>query len=381
MKSYLPFATVDLAADNPIPAVLSAPEFAAATAASLATEASKRSLISAASSALIYALVRNVRPQHVVEIGTYNGGTSEVICRALHENGFGTLHTIGPFDAERVLPIFETWPNELLDHLRFYDMTSMEFYYELAARDIRPDIAFVDGDHSYEAALFDIQTLAKRLSPRGFILIDNISQAGPYYAAMDFLKHHPGWTRCKARDPQWADPHKAFDRERATIPETDFEIIRAPRNYYVTSRPMTFGEIPSGTEIRGLQINAESAGGTVHVQCLLRGFGPSPAEEVAEGSLDIQAPGAFELLFPQPLGIRGSFLRCSAEPWLVWTGEVPLRLAAIPALLGEGLPQTMHWRSAVSGPTAAQATDTPYIVRRRASAPSLPRAAGTAART
>jgi predicted O-methyltransferase YrrM len=363
MRLNIPFPVIDLAVDNPIPQIVNAPEFAAAAAAVADTAASKRSLIPAAAAALIYALVRNAKPRHVVEIGTYDGGTSEIICRALYENGFGVLHTAGPFDAERVLPIFKTWPRELTRHLQFYAMTSMEFYYQLAARGIRPEIAFIDGDHSYEAALFDIQTLAKIIGRRGFLIIDNVSQAGPHYAAMDFLERNSDWTRCKAREPQWADPTKAFDRERTTVPETDFEILRAPRNYRVTSRPMTFGEFPSGTEVRGLQIDAASAGGTLHAQCVLRGFGASSVEEVAQGTIDIHAPGTIELLFPQPLAIKGSFLRCSTEPWLVWTGEAPLQLTAIPALIGEEVPRAMRWRSAARGLSRTHSSVTRYIVR------------------
>jgi predicted O-methyltransferase YrrM len=333
MQSYLPFATVDLVADNPIPAVIGAPEFGAATAAAAATEASKRSLISAASSALIYALVRNVRPQHVVEIGTYNGGTSEVICRALQENGFGILHTVGLFDYERVVPIFKSWPPDLRQHLQFYPMSSMEFYYELSARRIRPEIAFIDGDHSYEAVLYDIQSLAKSLERRGFLILDNVSQAGPYYAAMDFLQRDPDWMRCMARHPQWADSTKAFDRERTSIPETDCEILRAPRTYSIASRPTTFGEYPSGTVVNGLRLDVESGAGTLHAQCILRGFGPASAEEIGQGAVDIRAPGTIDLMFSQPVKIEGLFLRCSAEPWLVWTGAAPLQLAKPPALI------------------------------------------------
>ena len=180
----------------------------------------------------------------MVEIGTYHGGTSEVICQALHENGSGILHTVDAFDYPSAVPI-ESWPQELRRHLEFYSMYSMDFYYRLNARGIRPEIAIVDGDHSYEAALFDIQSLAKSLVRRGFLLIHDISEPGPYYAATDFLQRNPDWTRCKARDPEWADPNKAFDRERSTVPETNFEILRAPRGYSIGSRPATFGELPS----------------------------------------------------------------------------------------------------------------------------------------
>src|SRR5580693_3764770 len=320
-RSTIPFSTIDLSSDNLIAEILNSPKFGETEAAVYKTAASQRALISAAAAAVIYTLVRNAKPRHVVEIGTYDGGTSETICRALHENGSGTLHSVGPFDAERVVPIFDSWPPELRRHLEFYPMTSMDFYYRLYARGIRPEIAFVDGDHSYQAALFDIQSLARSLERRGFLLVDNVSQPGPYYAAMDFLQRNPDWTQCKARNPQWADPNKAFDRERTSVPETDFEILRAPRGYSIGSRPVTFGEMPSATEVKGLRLHVESAGGTLHAQCVLRGFGSAGVEDVTMAALDIKTPGTVDLMFREPLVIKGSFERCSAEPWLVWSGQ------------------------------------------------------------
>jgi hypothetical protein len=330
-RPTIPFSTIDLSSDNPIADILNAPKFGETESAVYKTAASQRALISAVAAALIYTLVRNARPQHVVEIGTYHGGTSELICQALHENGSGILHTVSPFEAEHVCPIFDSWPQELRWHLEFYPMTSMDFYYQLYRRGIRPEIAFIDGDHSYQAALFDIQSLARSLERRGFLLVDNVSQPGPYYAAMDFLQRNPDWTQCKARDPIWADPNKAFDRERTCVPETDFEILRAPRGYSIGSRPVTFGEMPSTNEVKGLRIQAESAGGTLHAQCVLRGF--PGAEKVTMAALPIATPGTVDLTFPESLVIKGSFEHCTAEPWLVWSGETPLTLSQIPTII------------------------------------------------
>jgi Methyltransferase domain len=332
-RPTIPFSIIDLSSDNPIAEILNAPKFSETEAVIYKAAATQRALISSAAAALVYTLVRNAKPLHIVEIGTYHGGTSEVICQALHENGSGILHTVGPFETECVIPIFESWPPELRRHLEFYPMTSMDFYYRLYARGIRPEIGFIDGDHSYQVALFDIQSLAKLLARRGFLLVDDISEPGPYYAAMDFLQGNPDWTRCKAHDPQWADSNKAFDRERSSIPETNFEVLRAPRGYSIGSRPVTFGEVPSGTEIKGLRIHAESACGTLHVQCVLRGFGTDMAEEVIMATIEIATPGKINLVLSQPIEIKGSFERCSAEPWLVWQGETPLVLAEIPTII------------------------------------------------
>ena len=137
-RRIISYPRINLGVDNPIQELVSAPEFAKTAASVSKIEASKRALVSTDSLALIYALVRNVRPRHVVEIGTYNAGTSELICQALLENGFGLLHTVGPFDAERVIPIVDSWSPTLLQHLQFYPMTSMEFYYEMSKLGISP---------------------------------------------------------------------------------------------------------------------------------------------------------------------------------------------------------------------------------------------------
>ena len=76
-RPTIPFPIIDLSSDNPIPEILNAPKFGATETAIYKTAASQRALISAAATALIYTLVRNAKPQHVVEIGTYYGGTSE----------------------------------------------------------------------------------------------------------------------------------------------------------------------------------------------------------------------------------------------------------------------------------------------------------------
>ena len=327
----VPFSAIDLSSDNPVPAILNGPKFSETETVIYNTAASRRSLISAASAALIYTLVRNAKPQHVVEIGTYHGGTAEVICQALHENGSGILHLVDAFDYPSAVAIFELWPQELRRHLELYSMYSMDFYYRLNARGIRPEIAIVDGDHSYQAALFDIQSLAKSLTRRGFLLIHDISEPGPYYAAMDFLQRNPGWTRCKAREPKWADPNKAFDRERSTVPETNFEILRAPRGYDIGSRPVTFGELPSANTVRGLRIHAETGGGTLHVQCALRGF--PPGADPSAWRLSILRRPARSILCMRNHSDQRIVNRCSAELGLAWSGETPLIIAEIPTLI------------------------------------------------
>jgi len=53
-------------------------------------------LLPSAAQALLYTIIRNQRPEHVVEIGTYKGGTSETLGRALMWSGDNPLKLLAP---------------------------------------------------------------------------------------------------------------------------------------------------------------------------------------------------------------------------------------------------------------------------------------------
>jgi len=73
----------------------------------------RQSLMSDHSRTVLFSLVQMHRPQVVVEIGTLYAGTTEVLARALWENGDGIIYTTDPFGAERCPDIIATWPVEL----------------------------------------------------------------------------------------------------------------------------------------------------------------------------------------------------------------------------------------------------------------------------
>src|SRR5262249_19859985 len=187
----------------------------------------EHSLIEWTALALLYAVVRNQRPSHVVEIGTFKGWTAQVLARALHANGRRMLHTVGPFDPAHFLPLFQEWPPELRQRVRFYPVNSMDFFMQAERDGTQFDLVFVDGNHDYEFALFDIQCAARRMVPGGFIAIDNVSQSGPYCAAIDFLAQNPEWRNC-GTPLRSGTVLKAFERGRGNMPGMDFIFLRAP---------------------------------------------------------------------------------------------------------------------------------------------------------
>jgi predicted O-methyltransferase YrrM len=334
----IPYPKVDFdRVPNPIPAIMSAAEFDEAATFFDESPMSRRALVTGRGHAMIHTLIRNQRPAHVVEIGSYCGGTTEVMARAVVANGGGTVHTVGPFDAERFMPVYEQWTADIRQAVRFYAVDSMAFYMDMERQGIRPDLVFIDGHHDYEFALFDILCAARRLRPGGFMVVDDSSQAGPYFAAQDFLARHSDWIECAGPSPLPHDCTKAFDWERTHVRGADCVILRAPMHYGLfDDRPMTFGEVAwSKPKARGLALSLDGrqGAGTLHVQCILRGFGNGqpPAQVVTAGSKAVAA-GARRLTvrLSEPATIAPARDRYTLEPWVIWIGPGPLRLGAIP---------------------------------------------------
>lgn len=335
----IPVPRLDLAmAADPVAAIVGAAEFRQMERFFTDFGERSHSLLSPTALALLYAVVCNLRPDHVVEIGTYRGGTAEALSRALEANQHGMLHTVGPFDAECFEPILAQWPRQLRQRTRYYPIDSMAFFMKAAAQMIRPGVVLVDGNHDYEFATFDIYSAARFLEPGGFIFIDNVSQSGPYRASVDFLAANPGWRPC-GRPPSNVDEARAFDRDRFWVLQTDFLILRAPSHHLVDRTPKTFGEIewPS-LDVEGLTIVPARAGqrGLLKVQCVLRAFSHPRVLEIITDAECLLQGGAepVHIRFERSWTSEPGFDSYRVEPWLCWQGDAPLELAALPTPLG-----------------------------------------------
>jgi predicted O-methyltransferase YrrM len=331
-------AAVDAtAAADPIPSIIAAPEFAATTR--WFAQESGRSQLSPEAQALLFTLTRNLKPAHVFEIGTFLAGTSEAICRALAANGSGLLHTTDPFSLSAVPAILLKWPRQLRRHVQFYHLDSMAFFMRMEQIGARARLTFIDGRHDYQFAMFDLSMAARTLEPGGLILLDNVSQPGPYLAAADFLRDTPGWRECgnPGDVPRDGPP---FDQLRARIHNSDLIALRAPSGLVVGARPVMLGERGfDRQEVRGVELTVaeRSSRGTLLIQCALRGHSASPAnpsvEIIGATSLELDgAEGPVAARFEPPLVAAGQFYQMALETALVWRGEKPLYLSGPPTV-------------------------------------------------
>lgn len=142
----------------------------------------------------VYAFAKHYKPDFIVEVGTDTGGTAVGWARALIENQKGKLICVD-MDAYSQ----NTYPRSVQINLaktglphRQVDLRSGN------SRELIPalskelkgqvDIYLVDGDHTYEGALADIENGLAMMKPGGFILVHDIDRFRPMNEA---TKEHP----------------------------------------------------------------------------------------------------------------------------------------------------------------------------------------------
>lgn len=138
---------------------------------------------------VLYALIQHMRAKNCVCIGSGGGFIPRIMTQArkdLHEQGIftgdpgiswgdiGVTYVVdacngigGPNDLERETSFFRS-----VFQPRFIKATSEEAYYNFfVPQDIKIDVLFIDGDHSYEGVKLDFELYSKLLAPKGVVIL------------------------------------------------------------------------------------------------------------------------------------------------------------------------------------------------------------------
>lgn len=141
---------------------------------------------------LLYSLGRMIGATEMVEIGTMDGSTSVPLLMVAEETG-GVVHSVDPSPCEEARSLIRRC--ELFSHWQFHEMLADDFFRSYPNR---IHLAFIDGDHRFQAVTNDALNVWDRLERGGFMVFHD-------------------WSPCNPADPDPSDP-------------ASFGVMRALRN-------------------------------------------------------------------------------------------------------------------------------------------------------
>lgn len=131
----------------------------------------------------LYYLVRALKPQRFLEVGTHIGASTLFIARALRANGSGTMSSVDIYDVND--PVKANWeyygasdsPQGSLQKAGLGDLVTFNAHGALPFMQRTNetfDFIFLDGDHKAAAVYQEIAAALKILAPGGVILLHDV---------------------------------------------------------------------------------------------------------------------------------------------------------------------------------------------------------------
>lgn len=114
----------------------------------------------------LYSLIFGMQPKNCLEIGTFRGGSSAIICGAMDDTGFGQLVCVDPMP--KIEP--ELW-SRMCNRCRLFEGPSPDILSEVSKQVNVPfDFALIDANHTYDAVRRDIVGVLPYLADQAYIL-------------------------------------------------------------------------------------------------------------------------------------------------------------------------------------------------------------------
>jgi len=136
---------------------------------------------------VLYALVYGLRPDRVLEIGTFRGGSSMIISAALDDVGSGNLVCVDP--VPQVAP--DNWAQIEHRATMLAGPSPAILDQATAAAGGRFDFALIDGDHSYDGVIADIEGTLPLMADDAHILFHDAHYFEVAEALVETLTRHP----------------------------------------------------------------------------------------------------------------------------------------------------------------------------------------------
>jgi predicted O-methyltransferase YrrM len=140
----------------------------------------------------LYSIVFGLQPRNCLEIGTFRGGSTAIICGAMDDTGFGQLACVDP--TPLVTP--ELW-SQISHRCRMYQGLSPDILPQAARESGAPfDFAWIDGNHTYECLRADIAGVLPLLADNAYLLFHDAHYTGVKRAIDEAVARTPQLVDC-----------------------------------------------------------------------------------------------------------------------------------------------------------------------------------------
>lgn len=132
----------------------------------------------------VYDLIRNTKPETIVELGTHNGYSFFVMCQAVKDSGLKTkLYAIDSWEGDDHAnhygnEVYKFVKKLKAQHYKTINANLIKKYFDEAVADFRDnsiDILHIDGLHTYQAVKNDFETWLPKMKKDGILLFHDTS--------------------------------------------------------------------------------------------------------------------------------------------------------------------------------------------------------------
>jgi hypothetical protein len=142
---------------------------------------------------MLYALIRGLRPERVLEIGVRWGGGARIIAAALEDAG-GTGRAIGIDPAPK---LFRAPAQALFGRYTIHCGYSPDAVPEVVAKLGGPiDVAIIDAMHTHDHVLADLRGIVRHLAEGGHVLLHDTYHVGINEAVTEVMAEQPRLVDC-----------------------------------------------------------------------------------------------------------------------------------------------------------------------------------------
>ena len=141
---------------------------------------------------VLYSLIFGLPPRYCLEIGTFRGGSTAIICGAMDDTGFGQLACVDP--TPQIAP--ELW-SQIGHRCRMFEGPSPDILPDVARQTgVAFDFALIDGNHTYECIRRDIAGVLPLMAHEAYLLFHDGHYPDVKRAIDEAVAAYPELTDC-----------------------------------------------------------------------------------------------------------------------------------------------------------------------------------------